>query len=63
MAVPSSKPAPFTEVTDDEAILNFIFNPRGAFIGAAVPNATNASEKMRIPLERHGIRCNICSLR
>ena len=29
---------PLTEVRDDEAILNFIFDPKKSFIGAAVPD-------------------------
>lgn len=29
---------PLTEVRDDEAILNFIFDPKKAFIGAAMPD-------------------------
>lgn len=32
-----SAPLPFTEVAGDDAILNFIFDPRRAFIGAAAP--------------------------
>lgn len=29
---------PLTEVRDDEAILNFIFDPKKGFIGAAMPD-------------------------
>ncbi len=44
MAAPR-KPAPFSVVSGSDAILNFIFSPEAAFIGAnpALPSAPAAS--------------------